>query len=74
MYECLVLVTGPGWAIACVPKGRAKMPDTQNVFDSATNWYAADAGDIDAFIAEIPSETRASDWPHANEIIQNVLI
>ncbi len=50
------------------------MNDPRHDFAPPQSWYDADAGDLAEFAGSIPAETDPSDWPHASEIQQSVLI
>lgn len=39
-----------------------------------SNWFSAEAGDLEAFKASLPAETLAAEWPLASAVEQNALI
>ncbi|KMW57911.1 Protein involved in biosynthesis of mitomycin antibiotics/polyketide fumonisin [Candidatus Rhodobacter oscarellae] len=43
-------------------------------FATQSNWFDLEAGDIDAFAAQIPAATDPADWPNAAEVVRSVLI
>ena len=49
------------------------MNDPHHHFTQST-WFSETSGSIDDYLATTPTETKAADWPNADQIDQNVLI
>jgi ectoine hydroxylase-related dioxygenase (phytanoyl-CoA dioxygenase family) len=50
------------------------MNEQRHLFQPGLNWFDAEAGDLDAFVASLPEGTDPADWPLAADIQQNVLL